>query len=184
MNKKKRIFIIIAVSVIAAALMALAVFAAWRAGAFLPGWIRWQSAQITENGPRICLENKKVTVYADGDRAVWESPAGVLVQDVLFEDIDADGSRELMLLCWKIGRYGPVKPKFGAPEVNSWVQHIYIYDWKDQSAHAVWMASDIGLDVEKWGFDGRELTLTEPSGRETKWAWYDWGLELSEEVKK
>jgi len=182
--KRKRLFIIIAVSIAAAAVLALAVFTAWRAGAFLPGWIRWQNGQASGNEPLICLENKKVTVFSDEDQVAWESPEGVLVQDALFEDIDSDGERELMLLCWKIGRYGKVKPKFGAPEVNRWVQHIYIYDWRERSIHAIWMASDIGLDVESWSFDEGKLALKEPSGKESKWAWYDWGLELSEEVKK
>lgn len=156
----------------------------WYSGVFLPGWISWQNdKQIKKDSLQITLADSKTTVFFYSN-AYWESPSGVKVQDVLCMDIDHDGEEEMLLLCWKIGRYGDVAPRFGAGEEAKWFQHIYIYDLNDDSVHAIWMASEIGFDVRCWYPKGSSLVLEEPGGRATEWIWDDWGLELLGEVKK
>ena len=55
------------------------------------------------------MAHKKVGVRLSGD-VVWTSPKDLRVQQALSCDIDHDGQDELVLLCWRIGRYGKSKP--------------------------------------------------------------------------
>lgn len=49
---------------------------------------------------------------------------------------------------------------------KSWFQHIFISDWTGETVKPIWMASDLGVEVESWSFDSaRRLTLLERSGR-------------------
>ena len=89
-------------------LAAAAVVLLLRNGHFLPAWITWEKAQIPcrpEAGEpeEIVLKRRTVTVFDQGE-AVWQSDREIRVQDVLWGDIDHDGAKELMLLCWKRGR--------------------------------------------------------------------------------
>lgn len=185
MKDKKHLFIIIAAIAAGALIAAAAAVIMWHLGAFLPGWIQWRSSEaISGAGIVVSLDNRKAAVSLKNGPSFWASPEDVLAQDFLCGDIDHDGEDELLLLCWKIGRYRDAVPRFGAGEERRWFQHIYIYDMDEQSVHAIWMASEIGIDVQNWCFDGDHLILQEPSGRETEWFWDDWGLEFVSEVKK
>ena len=37
------------------------------------------------------------------------------------------------------------------------VQHIYIYSWENEAIRPLWMASDIGMDVQSFTFDERAM---------------------------
>ena len=113
-------------------------------------------------------------------KTIWTSPKNILVQDFLWCDINHDEKDELLLLCWRIGRYGNAKPYWVEKDEHSWSQHIYIYELRDnEEIHPLWMASDIGMDVESWSFDEKErLVINETSGRKTAWDWVSWGLSL------
>lgn len=164
---------------------AVAIFA-WMQGVFLPKWIKWEKKCLTHfedaDAPdAIHLARRHLTVQADGG-TVWESPDGVLVQDFLWCDINHDGANELILLCWRIGRYGDARPFWVDKDERTWSQHIYIYEWRGHEVHALWMASDIGMDAAAFAFDDKErLVITEASGRETCWDWISWGLTLIRE---
>ncbi len=152
-----------------------------RSGLLLPAWISWETEQLVcrpEVGEpeRIVLERRAVTVFDQGE-AVWQSDGAIRVQDVLWGDIDHDGAGELMLLCWKRGRYGDSRPFWVTEDEKTWSQHIFIYDWADGEIRPIWMASDIGRDVAQWSFDETaRLVLTERSGEQSAWDWVSWGL--------
>ena len=176
--KKRRGWLLTAAGL--AAVMAAALTLAYQSRMLLPLWIRWESAHIcgeTAAEPdEILLRGRRATV-CKGGAAVWQSERGVRVQDVLWCDIDHDGDKELMLLCWKRGRYGESRPFWVEEDEKSWSQHIYIYDWTEEGLRPIWMASDIGMDAERWRFDERErLVITERNGRESAWDWLTWGL--------
>lgn len=176
--KKRRGWMLAAAGI--AMLMTAALTLAYQSRMLLPLWIRWESARIcgeTAAEPdEILLRGRRTTVYKGG-AAVWQSERGVEVQDVLWCDIDHDGDKELLLLCWKRGRYGESRPFWVEEDERSWSQHIYIYDWTEEGVRPIWMASDIGMDAECWRFDERErLVITERSGRESAWDWLTWGL--------
>lgn len=173
-----------AIALAAAALMAVAAAAAvcaYQRGLFLPGWIAWKTAEIAGapdagEPERIVLEKKAVRVVS-GAQTLWQSEREILVQDVLFCDIDHDAQRELLLLCWKRGRYGESRPFWVTREETGWSQHIYIYDCTAQEVRPVWMASDIGMDAAAWRFDEQErLVITDTDGRQSAWDWLSWGL--------
>lgn len=181
MKGRKQLLLCLAVLLIAAAAAA----AAYGMGHILPFWIRWQTAEIS-GGPvqgqaqRISLRDRTVRVY-DREAVIWQSDEGVAVQDVLWSDIDRDGQKELLLLCWRRGRYGDSRPFWVEKNEKTWSQHIFIYDWTADGVWPVWMASDIGLEAVQWEFDEtRRLVITDREGRVTAWDWLSWGLQRIE----
>ena len=172
-----------------------AAFFLWQRGVFLARcspWSRW-TAEKTEEAPsgdrifRILLKDRRISVYsapqgssasAAGLEKTWESPSRLKIQDFLFCDIDRDGARELLLLCWYIG--DPALWDSGQPVIagKQWAQHIYIYKaMEDGSMHEHWMASRIMENIGSWQFDERlRLCLTDGSGSVTLWDWFGWGL--------
>ncbi|MBD5512331.1 MAG: CapA family protein [Lachnospiraceae bacterium] len=158
----------------------------WSGGAFLPRWISWQSGSFYDSSEsyEIVLQNKKVEILYGGV-SVWNSPKGVKVQSVLSCDIDNDGMDELLLLCWKIGRYGEHRPYWVERDEKKWSQHIFVYEYENGKIKAKWMASDIGQDVAKMEGNGREapfnrLLLTAPDGEISRFRWDYWGFTKEE----
>lgn len=186
MKKTIRVWITILTAVALAAAVGLCM---WFQGLFLPRFITWQQKTLEiDSVTNIQLKHKKLTVNCDGE-VIWESPEGVKVSDFLWCDIDHDEEMELLLLCWRRGRYGKARPYWekGKSEEISWSQHIYIYDYKKCDNNngkyteilPIWMASDIGMDVKNWSFDPEtRLEITENNGRITHWDWISWGLSL------
>lgn len=151
-----------------------------RSGYVLPAWISWETERLLcqqDGGPeQIVLERRTVTVFDRGE-AVWQSDREIRVQDVLWGDIDHDGAKELMLLCWKRGRYGDSRPFWVTEDEKTWSQHIYLYDWTGGAIRPIWMASDIGLEAARWSFDETDrLVLTDRKGEQSAWDWISWGL--------
>lgn len=148
-------------------------------GYLLPTWISWQQRQIVCQGAgpdEIVLRHRTVTVLQDG-AAVWQSGREIKVQDVLWADIDHDEEDELMLLCWKRGRYGSSRPFWVTEDQRTWSQHIYLYDWESDGPRPIWMASDLGMEVDCWSFEPRtRLLLTDRTGAQSAWDWLSWGL--------
>lgn len=183
---KKRIYRIILSIIAAAAFTAAAIIFAWTRGAFLPKWIQWEEKYIQlsdeKNAPEnIQLKNRCITIKNHG-KTIWQSPEDILVQDLLWCDINHDEKNELILLCWRIGRYGNAKPYWIEKDEQKWSQHIYIYAYRDNEIHPLWMASDIGMDVASFEFNEKDrLKITETSGRVTLWDWLSWGLTFIQE---
>ena len=83
----------------------------WEKGTFLPRWIVWEEGDISDASGdyEISLAGGNVSVdYRESK--VWDSPKNVKVQQILSCDMDYDGREELILLCWKRGRFGKYKP--------------------------------------------------------------------------
>lgn len=149
----------------------------------LPKWIPWAQKSIQPTAEpdapeAIMLANRRLTVQSGG-RMAWQSPQDILVQDFLWCDINHDSENELILLCWRIGRYGQARPYWVKKDEKDWSQHIYIYSWENEAIRPLWMASDIGMDVHSFTFDEKQrLLITETNGRKTAWDWISWGLTL------
>ena len=147
-----------------------------RAGLFLPRWIAWQERVLEGETERVVLEDRTLRLLS-GDTVLWQSEEEAPVQDVLWCDIDRDGGRELLLLCWRRGRYGPSRPFWEEENDRGWSQHIFIYRWTGETMRPLWMTSDLGREVTGWSFDEtRRLTLTDRVGEVTAWDWVSWGL--------
>lgn len=172
------------ISIAACFLAAIAVFSLVTSGPQLPHWIPWQEAQLVCDGDgqpdEILLTDRQVRVLRDG-ATLWETGEDLAVQDVLWCDIDHDQQEELLLLCWRQGRYGPSRPFWVTQEEidkdKEWSQHIFIYEWDGMEIHPSWMASDIGMEAHHWVFDPiQRLVITDTQGKATAWDWVSWGL--------
>lgn len=154
----------------------------WRNGAFLPRWIVWENREIYDQSGtyRVSLQDRTVRVYGS-DGVFWISPEEVKVQEALSCDIDYDGQDELILLCWKMGRYGSHKPFWVEEDEKKWSQHIFIYEYEQDFIRPKWMSSYIGQNVAHMAENGKDsvqkrLWLTGPEGTVSSWMWDFWGL--------
>lgn len=183
MKKQKRkkkvniIFVVILAAVITAATFAIC----YVEGLFLPDWIEWKEKSIHVNGNTLCsLDNRKLKVTYDDSEYVWRVPGKIKCQDFYIEDIDGDGLGEIILLCWKIGRYGKHRPFFVDRDELKWSQHIYIYTLDKNDVSQKWMASDIGMLVKDITVDNATVHITDINGKETDWGWRSFGLQIRE----
>lgn len=154
----------------------------WNDGAFLPRWIVWDGGTWRDGTGEyeISLRGKEARVIR-GDSVIWTSPPGVKVQEVISCDIDRDSEEELILLCWKIGRYGSRKPFWIDEDERRWSQHIFVYEYREGEIRPKWMSSYIGQDVahmDVWdgGTSGKRLLLADLDGAISGWAWDSWGF--------
>lgn len=181
MRNKKRIGRIIAAITALAASGAL-FYMLWDTGALLPGWILWEEQQIPDRSGsyELSLTDRTVHVTYEGDE-IWNSPANIQVQQILSLDIDRDEKDELILLCWKRGRYGKHRPFWVEKDEAGWSQHLFVYEYEGREIRPKWMSSYIGQDVahmtgggnksgEKW------LLLTDPEDFVNCWQWGSWGF--------
>ena len=135
-----------------------------------------KTAVSTDGKIRIEEKGRRITLSEEGVE-IWQLPKNVLAQDFLYGDIDHDGQDELMILCWKRGRYGKRRPSWVKRDEIGWSQHIYIYEVENSVVRPKWMASDIGMKAASWKFDDGKLIITDTEGVTTKWVWISWGLE-------
>lgn len=157
----------------------------------MPHWIVWKNGTIydTSGQYEIVLEHKEVNILCNS-RVIWSAPKGVKVQDAMSCDIDNDGEDELILLCWKVGRFGKSKPFWVERDERSWSQHIFVYEYDGEEVKPKWMSSYIGQDVTEMAVQGRpgagtrdggsalqqHLLLTDRAGKISSWIWDSWGF--------
>ena len=170
-----------AVMIFAAASIILYIL--WNNGAFLPGWTRWEEngGFDAPDGYEITLADKTVHIIYR-EKPIWDSPEDVKVQQVLSCDIDRDEEDELILLCWKRGRFGRSRPFWVEKDEKSWSQHIFVYEYADGAVRPKWMSSYIGENVAVLSFSEskngeKRLLLTDPEGNTGCWRWNSWGFE-------
>lgn len=154
----------------------------WYHGAFLPRWIHWKDGTFSDRSDKydVVLNKKSVRITYDGS-IIWHSPDGVKVQDALSCDIDNDRQDELVLLCWKRGRYGAQKPFWIEQDERKWSQHIFVYEYEQEKIRPKWMSSYIGQDVAEMTVNTGEtlinrLFLTDHGGIISSWIWDSWGF--------
>lgn len=161
--------------------------------ALLPRWVEWQSGTVYGDSGEYEISLDRKTVYIrQGDEIIWTSPEGVKVQKVLSCDIDNDSEDELILLCWKKGRYGRHRPFWVEEDEKEWSQHIFVYEYDQGIVRLKWMSSYIGQDVVDMDVGSRgdrmpgqpgwtnHLWLTDPEGKISCWTWDYWGFTREE----
>lgn len=154
----------------------------WAAGAFLPGWAVWEEGRVFDASGtyEAVLADQAVSVLCGGEE-VWQSPGQVRVQQMLPCDIDRDEKDELVLLCWKRGRYGEHRPFWVEKDEKGWSQHIFVYEYEKGAVRPKWMSSYIGQDVASMASGrnksgGHWLILTDPGKNVSYWRWGTWGF--------
>ena len=169
MKRRKIILIFIAITITAAAAAVIFNRLSVLAPAYKTVMSRDGKTCITEEGRRVTVSK--------GGNIIWQLPKEVLAQDFLFEDIDHDGQEELMILCWKRGRFGKRRPFWVKYDEIGWSQHIFIYEIEGSKVKPKWMASNIGMKAASWKFEGGKLIITDTDNVTTEWVWISWGLE-------
>lgn len=178
----KRVCILIMALAFAGAVL----YALWKEGFFLPSWITWESGMLYEESGNyeIVLHYRSIDVIFE-NRIIWTSPKGVKVQKAVSCDIDNDGKEELILLCWKRGRFGRHRPFWVREDEKNWSQHIFVYEYVREEIRPGWMSSYIGQDVLDLSVYNRNsgpnvcnycLLLTGPDGETSCWQWDSWGF--------
>ena len=177
----KKMSVVLVAGILLACVCALAILL-WKNGAFLPQWISWENRTILDHvqAYQVVLKKKKARVIQN-DEVIWESPENIKVQDVVLCDIDRDMQKELIVLCWKVGRYGKRMPFWIAEDEKSWSQHLFVYKYHEKEIRPKWMSSYIGQDVAKMQDNGKEtpytrLWLTDLKGNTSSWMWDSWGF--------
>lgn len=170
----------------APAVIGAVLYVLWRGGIFLPGWICWEDGSIPDSSGsyEITLAGKKVHVTHGGEE-IWDSPQEVKVQQILSCDMDRDDCDELILLCWRRGRFGKYKPFWIREDEKRWSQHIFVYEYAGDDLVPKWMSSYIGQEVARMAFGGekdynKRLFLTDPGGTVSYWYWDSWGFTREE----
>ena len=145
----------------------------------LPVWVKLSQKKISDEGTiNIQLTEGELKVK-QGSELIWESGDFILVQDFLWCDIDGDEGNELLLLCWKQGKYGKHRPFWVEENDTEISQHIFIYDWDGEQISQLWLASDIGMEITQWIFDEHGFLMVQATeGKTSGWAWISWGLQL------
>ena len=149
---------------------------------FLPRWITWESGIFYDRtgNYEIGLQNKTVRIKNDSS-VIWTSPKEIKVQKALSCDIDNDHTDELVLLCWKKGRYGSHKPFWVEEDEEGWSQHLFVYEYSPDKISPKWMSSYIGQDVADITSNGKEAPYTRlwfqnPDNEMSSWVWDSWGF--------
>ncbi|MDO5016641.1 MAG: hypothetical protein Q4E09_06510 [Eubacteriales bacterium] len=77
----------------------------------LPDWINWQNGkQSSADGNwSFKLEDRGLSLSSEG-KLLGTTPADWQVQAALFADANDDGEDNLILLCWKQGKFGSYHP--------------------------------------------------------------------------
>ena len=162
----------------------------------VPRWVDWKSKTFSDISGQYeaVLKNRALKVIYDND-VIWETPKDIRVQDAMSCDIDGDGTDELILLCWKIGRFGTSRPYWVEEDEENWSQHIFVYSCEGGTVKPKWMSSYIGVDVAKMAASERgdtpaygmtehgttveqhqRLLLTDTDGKMSSWLWESWGF--------
>lgn len=151
----------------------------------LPRWINWKSRTFSDGSEQyeVVLKHRTLKVIYDND-VIWETPKDIKVQDVMACDIEGDGTDELILLCWKVGRFGTSRPFWVEEDEETWSQHIFVYSCEGGTVRPKWMSSYIGVDVAEMAASDRSdtltrrqhLLLTDLDGKMSSWIWESWGF--------
>lgn len=152
-----------------------------RRGNALPRWVDWKSGTTADTTGQyeVILRHRGAEVNYDSS-VIWMTPEDLKVQDAMFGDIDGDGTDELILLCWKVGRFGQSRPFWVEEDESIWSQHIFVYSFDEDNIKPKWMSSYIGVDVVEMSVTQRggrhRLLLTNPDGEMSSWIWDSWGF--------
>ena len=126
------------------------------------------------------LADRSFKITGKDGKVTWRSPVGFFIQDALTCDLDLDGEKELILLLWKIGKYGKHRPFWVERDELTFSQHVFIYSvTADGEIKHKWGASEIGKEIVRMKLMEKNASfiMTEDvSGKCVVWRWESFGL--------
>ncbi len=123
-----------------------------------------------------------------GSHTIWQTPENWWVDNFFLGDSNNDNIKELNLLVWKSGSFGPHKPFWITSEDKSVKNHLFIFKLVNNYIKPVWQSSNLDQPnyetiLEDPDGDGKnELVVTEGNylnpdyRRVTVWKWNGWGF--------
>ena len=157
-------------------------FLAWKHGYILPGWVRFRTAEQELHEPYdalLVLKHRTLCYMRDGS-VLYQTPADWYVSDVLTDDFDQDGKREVLFLVWRQGVYGASHPFWEEPDTDSFYQHLYIFEETEEGLKRQWMSSALLPMFRFWRIEDHRLHVTDPEGDESVWIWRGYGVERTD----
>ncbi|MBQ4417158.1 MAG: CapA family protein, partial [Butyrivibrio sp.] len=154
------------------------VFAAlWWNGFFLPSWIKWNERTEASDGAdtgevaSIVLKERNLIAYNRGEE-VYRTPGSWRVQDVIWQDINFDGEREIVVLYWSHDKEGAESAPLTGTGSIGLKQHIAVYDGVTRGMNMIWQSAPLAtraasIRMNEAGY----LVIFEPESRQTAWVW-------------
>lgn len=141
------------------------------------------------------LAGKQLRIY-ENNLLIWQSPNDWNIRQIGLADADNDGRTELIMVLWKHGSYGEIKPFWFKGKDKEYSCHLFVYRMRTGRLTAAWCSSAlvnpiIKMTVEDSDKDGsNELHVLEGPRtgfayslrqlfhrQETCWIWNGWGFE-------
>jgi hypothetical protein len=169
----------------------------------------WQQATPITIGmadPPALLEWKNSTVKITGDKGSWQSPAGWIVQQAEWTDLNHDNQPELTLLAkrpfepWPVDRVLPYGGRIkNHQDAGGNSSHIILITWKKDHWGELWAGSALARPVRSFeavdmNQDGRqELVVLEGSYEDSDpsnasslaiWQWNGFGFNLVSRLER
>ena len=173
---RRRRRLIVPVIILILAVTAVVLFVLWWLGFFMPGWVSW-AERVEANDDRadnvvesVVLKDKSMIVYSGGSE-VYRSPSDYRVQDAVWTDIDADGYREIIMLCWRHDDAGDQSEQLTTSGGLGLKQHLLVFDGATEGMALLWESAPLAVRAETIRFDNARLIITEPQGKQTLWMW-------------
>lgn len=156
----------------------------WLNGRLLPRWVAWheldEACDLDGDGTqeRVILDGRRLTVARDAAAPpLYQTDPTWFVSDAFVQDVDGDGSREVVCLLWKRGSFGPSRPFWVKRDDPGFSQHIFVWTMRGGRLRALWQSSALPLQVRRMAFDQEaRLHVETPQGEKSAWAWYSWGF--------
>jgi hypothetical protein len=144
------------------------------------------------------LADNQLQIY-ENNRLLWQSPDDWDIRQIILADADNDHRTELIMVLWKHGSYGEIKPFWFKGEDEEYSCHLFLYRMRTGKLTAVWCSSALinpiikmtVADSDNNGLNELHVLEGPPTGfayplrqlfqrQETSWIWNGWGFERME----
>lgn len=137
---------------------------------------------------------------SEGEKDIWKSLPDYRVDSFVLEDVDNNGTVNLVISLWKKGSFGEMRPFWHSGKDADYKNHLFVYKLQENTFQPVWCSSELDCPILSFTIrdingDGRnELVVEEgqykkvsgamyapdPDGivRTTVWQWEEWGFVL------
>lgn len=141
------------------------------------------------------LADKQLRIF-ENNHLIWQSPDDWNIRQISLADADNDHRTELIMVLWKHGSYGEIKPFWFKGKDNQYSCHLFLYRMRTGKLTAVWCSSAlinpiIKMTVKDSDNNGsNELHVLEGpqtgfayslrqlfQRQQTCWIWNGWGFE-------
>ena len=125
---------------------------------------------ISVEDKRIVQNSNTLKVY-DSGKLIWKSDKDYKVSDFVVGDIDQDGQKELAVVLWKRGYYGPTLPFWQEENIDDYGNHLFIYELTPE-IKIKWGSSTIPYTLEQIDFKDKQLVVNQNE----YWEWEGFGF--------